>query len=153
MLTPLLPRLRLNGTKGVAFPAPVPFKTPADKPFVSFIPAIVTRPILFKLAFATNGAKQLGRPLPMRAFGSAPLPAISMLITGVTKDSVGIVLGSCEVTLYQTIDDVKVQSTISDPVTGAYTLVASPAISYYIVAYKAGSPDVAGTTVNTLVGT
>lgn len=78
---------------------------------------------------------------------------ITYLIAGVTKNSVGIILGSCVVKLYRTSDDVEVQTTTSDASTGAYSFtVLNTSTAYYIVAYKVGSPDVAGTTVNTLVG-
>lgn len=72
-------------------------------------------------------------------------------ISGVTKDSAGAVLGSCLVELFYTIDDRPVSKTLSDATTGAFSFAVGPNLSCYIVAYKAGSPDVAGTSVNTLV--
>jgi hypothetical protein len=77
----------------------------------------------------------------------------SLVISGVTKDSAGAVLGSCAVDLFTTADDVIQGRTVSDASTGAYSFSAGGGRTYYIVAYKAGSPDVAGTTVNTLVVT
>ncbi len=74
-------------------------------------------------------------------------------IAGVTKDSSGIVLGGCIVTLYYTLNDAAVGDVLSDPTTGAYSFSVGPNLACYIVAYKAGSPDVAGTTVNTLIAT
>ena len=72
-------------------------------------------------------------------------------IYGVTKDSAGAVLGNCVVDLFRTATDVLVESTVSDG-SGNYSfLTATPAAQHYVVAYKAGAPDVAGTTVNTLV--
>lgn len=73
-------------------------------------------------------------------------------ISGITKNAYGTPLGSCVVKLYRTNDDVEVQSQISDPSTGAYAFYMAGGGTYYVVAYLAGSPDVAGTTVNTLVG-
>lgn len=73
-------------------------------------------------------------------------------IAGVTKDSTGAVLGNCSVDLFKTDDDTKIASTSSDA-NGIYSIPASQYITCYAVAYKAGAPDVAGTTVNTLVGT
>jgi hypothetical protein len=76
------------------------------------------------------------------------------MITGVTKDSNGNILGSCVVELYETATDIALYKTTSDAVTGYYSFTCarySP-ITHYVVAYKAGSPDVAGTTVNTLLG-
>ena len=74
----------------------------------------------------------------------------SFSITGVTRDSTGAVLGSCEVHLFQTGFDIEIAQTTSDG-SGNFTfIIGNNAGYFYIVAYKAGSPDVAGTTVNTL---
>lgn len=35
---------------------------------------------------------------------------------------------------------------------GAYSLGASPSVTHQLVAYLAGTPDVTGSTINTLVG-
>lgn len=74
-------------------------------------------------------------------------------IVGVTRDAYGSVLGSCTVRLFRTSDDVEVDQTTSDPNTGAF-LASTPYYpdAHYLVAYKTGSPDVAGTSVNTLIG-
>jgi hypothetical protein len=73
------------------------------------------------------------------------------LIFGVTKDSTSTPLAACTVQLFQTVGDVFVGELVSDA-SGNYAFTVSPGIAYYIVAYKAGAPDVAGTTVNTLLG-
>lgn len=110
---------------------------------------------LFRLqrAFrARNGMIQKGVP-PLR-FGLRPPPTYPLLlISGVTKDSTGAALASCTVDLYRTIDKTWQQTVVSD---GSGNYVFSPVNNgngpFYIVAYKAGAPDVAGTTVNTLLG-
>lgn len=87
-----------------------------------------------------------------RPFRSPVFSASSLYLSGVTKDSAGAVLGSCVVELFNTQADRSIAKTTSDPTTGAYSfqiLVGGP---FYVVAYKAGLPDVAGTTVNTLIG-
>lgn len=87
-----------------------------------------------------------------KPFRSRPFSTyISARITGITKDSAGSALGSCVVDLFRTSDDVRVDSTTSDG-SGNFSFIPLAYGPYYIVAYKAGSPDVAGTTVNTLVG-
>lgn len=83
-------------------------------------------------------------------FRSRPLDTVNPRITGVTRDSTGTILGSCMVDLFRTVDDVKVDSYTSDATTGVYTLSAVGPGPFYVVAYKSGAPDVAGTTVNTL---
>ena len=72
-------------------------------------------------------------------------------ISGITKDSSGSSLGSCDVTLYQTGSDSVLGKTVSDG-SGNYSFsISSNSGNFYVVSYKSGSPDVAGTTVNTLV--
>lgn len=110
-------------------------------------------PILFKLQL--NGAPGRSTRLGIAPFmPELPLPGYSRLyISGITKDSSGVALGNCTVDLFRTIDDVLQQRTTSDG-GGNYALdpVNNGNGPYYIVAYKVGAPDVAGTTVNTLLG-
>lgn len=73
------------------------------------------------------------------------------LITGVTKDSTGAVLDNCTVTLFKTIDNMPSATTVSDD-NGNYSFsIDGNSQARFAVSYKAGSPDVAGTTVNTLI--
>ena len=74
-------------------------------------------------------------------------------IVGVTRDSNSNPLGGCTVYLYSTVSLALIAQTVSDG-SGNYTFVGpkSPAGgSFFVVAYLPGSPDVAGTTINTLV--
>ena len=72
-------------------------------------------------------------------------------IRGFTRDANGAVLGLCVVQLFLTANDQFVRELTSDP--GGYFEACSEYAGqgHYIVAYLAGTPDVAGTTVNTLV--
>ncbi len=106
---------------------------------------------------ATGLAGLLDKPTP--AYPSVihelrPIPPTYFRITGITRDSTGAVLGSCTVNWFNTADGSKIDSTTSDA-NGLYEFrtAGQPPNAYYLVAYKAGSPDVGGTTVNTLVGT
>lgn len=72
-------------------------------------------------------------------------------ITGVTRDSTGAALASCTVKLFRTADDVVMAATVSDA-SGNYEFRVGSLDACYAVSYKAGSPDVTGATVNTLVG-
>ena len=89
----------------------------------------------------------------VRAFNAFPSASRWQLfsISGITKDSAGAALGNCVIKLYRTSDDLESYSTVSDD-SGNYILPVNNLTQWYAVAYKAGSPDVAGTTVNTLVG-
>jgi hypothetical protein len=82
-------------------------------------------------------------------------PAIAQrfyLIAGTTTDQVGSALGNCIVYLYRTSDDLYIAQTVSNA-TGQFVHYALGGVQYYLVAYKPGSPDVVGTTLNTLTGT
>jgi hypothetical protein len=107
----------------------------------------MVQPIIFTLI----GKARRGGMCPLMP-GMTPPPATKLLISGVTKDSSGAALAGCTVSLYRTSDDVLMEKTNSDG-SGAYRFSAvGLSETYYVVAYKAGSPDVAGTTVNTLTG-
>jgi hypothetical protein len=87
-----------------------------------------------------------------------PLPPKYYSITGITKDSSGNVLANCVVELHRTIiptntDVITIVDRTTSDANGVFEFRSAATVSnYYLVAYKAGSPDVAGTTVNTLVG-
>jgi hypothetical protein len=70
-------------------------------------------------------------------------------LSGITRDSTGAVLGGCTVEMFYTLGDVWVQGTVSDA-SGAFSFSQMAPGPYYFVAYLPGSPDVAGTSVNTL---
>jgi len=90
-------------------------------------------------------------PLKPRAFFNAR-HRIEVIVSGFTRDSAGAILPSCPVHLFRTSDDLLMDVGTSDA-NGYYEFrTAIPAELYYVVAYKAGAPDVAGTTVNTLTG-
>lgn len=72
-------------------------------------------------------------------------------ISGVTKDSNGAALGNCTVKLFNKATDGVSQTAVSDA-SGNYSFIVDKTMQWYIVAYLAGGPDVAGTTVNTLAG-
>lgn len=80
--------------------------------------------------------------------------SISRFLRGFTKDSVGVAVANAIVQGFQTATDAFVGQVASGE-DGTYTLPTDvPAgTQHYLVAYKAGSPDTAGTTVNTLTPT
>ena len=112
-------------------------------------------PIIFTIqGVHLNISSALQKGVAPNLCGGRLLPTLKPQICGVTKDSVGTPLGSCVVQLFRTSNDSFLHEMTSD-VVGNYCITV-PLSDYpqcYIVAYKAGSPDVAGTTLNTLVGT
>ena len=73
-------------------------------------------------------------------------------VTGITIDQLGARLPSCTVKAFNSVTNVFVASTLSDG-TGVYTLTLPKGNTYFLVAYKPGSPDRAGTSVNTITVT
>jgi hypothetical protein len=72
-------------------------------------------------------------------------------ISGVTRDSSSNPIPNCDVHLFDTARDTELDQTTSDG-SGNYTFsLGTNSGFFYVVAYKPGAPDVAGTTVNTLV--
>lgn len=94
-----------------------------------------------------------GMPIVRSAYdgNQATFPERNYTISGVTKDATGAALGTCDVRLFNTATNVMEQITTSDA-SGNYAFVVDKTQTWFTVAYKVGAPDVAGTTVNTLVG-
>lgn len=68
-------------------------------------------------------------------------------LSGISRDAVGAALGACRVELHQ---GNIIKDTIISSGSGAFTFSNPGSGPFFLVAYKQGSPDVAGTTVNTL---
>lgn len=110
------------------------------------------RPIIFPLMRLMGAVGGKRRVPAFLVAEKRPFTTTILRIVGVTKDSTGAPLAGCTVDLFRTIDNVMIDSVVSDA-SGNYVFTsAGTQFSYYIVAYKAGAPDVAGTTVNTLLG-
>jgi len=134
LLQPVFMQQRLVAFQGNLVP-----KLPVNKPWAAVgLPSLIDAPTL----------------IPSVVHELRPYPPTSFRITGTTKDSTGAALGNCIVDWFNTADDVKIDTVTSDA-NGLFEFrtAGQPPNAYYLVAYKAGSPDVAGVTVNTLVGT
>ncbi len=90
---------------------------------------------------------------PVGFFCPQPLQPARYSISGVTRSSTGSPLADCAVEVYETVSGLLRGATVSDNV-GRYILdvTGGQGLTFFCVAYKPGSPDVAGTTINTLVG-
>ena len=98
---------------------------------------------------AVPGSKRPGERRPPRLVRGAA----SFIISGTALDSGGSPLPAATVKLFRTGDDSFVKQTVADG-SGLFSFTLSDnAGTFYVVAYLAGSPDVMGTTVNTLVAT
>lgn len=73
-------------------------------------------------------------------------------IVGVTRTSTGTVLANCVIDLFETGSDLVRGRTVSGA-DGSFNFGNPGTGPFYLVAYKTGSPDVAGTTVNTILPT
>ena len=72
-------------------------------------------------------------------------------ISGVTRDVNGTPIGNVICRLFLTSDNT-LQDTATSDANGNFSIYTPSTASHYIVAYKTGTPDIEGTTVNTLTG-
>jgi len=96
-----------------------------------------------------------GGPTPMGDFYVPVNQPPRYRVVGVTRNSTGVALASCAVEIFETGSGLLRGATVSDA-DGNYSLEVTGSgagLTFFVVAYKAGSPDVAGTTVNTLTAT
>jgi hypothetical protein len=102
--------------------------------------------------FIASGGKAV-RPmtLPGRAVYRRPA---RYTIAGITRDASNNPLAGCAVEVFETGSGLLRGATVSDA-NGNYSIdvTGGEGLTFFAVAYKAGTSDVAGTTVNTLVGT
>lgn len=82
---------------------------------------------------------------------ATPEGQYNYLISGTTRDTNGAALGLCTVHLFRTSDDAELNVTTSDA-NGLFSFRVAQSVQCYLVAYLPGSPDVAGTSLNTLTG-
>jgi len=100
-------------------------------------------------------------PLGLMKMGRGPfVPAIKPLpfaptlnISGITKDETGAATDGFTVYLFNMKDGtpVLVQTTVSSG-GGLYSFPVGSGLQYWAAIYQSGSPDKAGATLNTLVG-
>jgi hypothetical protein len=100
-----------------------------------------------------GSAKGIGPRVAFR-----PLPTAAFKLTGITKDETGAASGGFTVYLFVMTADrfgfpipVLADKTISDG-GGNYSFNVNGVDRYWVADYKAGSPDKAGATLNTLTG-
>jgi hypothetical protein len=105
------------------------------------------------------------RPNPMSNLAMPVRQPARYRISGITKNSAGVALGNCVVQVYESSSQAtliegqeahgKLRGSTDSGANGNYSLDVTglgSGLTFTVVAYKAGTPDVAGTTVNTLEG-
>ena len=122
-------------------------------------------PILFRLAGPNlNTSSGARRGVPPNLCGDFPLPARSVSITGVSRDSTGAPLGGCTCTLFRVTPGAtdaagvvgldtftQVATTVSDG-SGNYSFVVGFHGPYRVTFDLDGAPVRAGLTLKTLSG-
>lgn len=109
------------------------------------------QPILLKLDLAHN-VRSVSSMRGIGPFHPAMKPrSPPAVIRGVTRDAVGAPLASCALKVFRQ-EGTLVSTTTSDGSGNYVTDPVGPGQFHQIVAYKTGSPDVAGVTLNTLQG-
>lgn len=106
------------------------------------------------LGGGTDRAARRGNPPPL--LGNRILPTHPPInITGVTRDNLGAVLGECDVELYARAWNLPgaafVAGVVSDG-SGLFSFRVSLGQQYQHIAYKVGTPDVAGVSLRDLQG-
>jgi hypothetical protein len=143
----------LNGLKlsarGLFHPAVARLPASGDTLY-GITDANIDQPTMPKpIVFTMQGNRRMFHPLP------APLevPGPSWKIEGITKDETGAAAGGYTVYLFNVTSGtpILVKTTISDGA-GLYSFTVESGQSYWVVDYKAGTPDKAGATLNTLSG-
>jgi hypothetical protein len=80
-----------------------------------------------------------------------PRPTVTRpRFSGFSLTNIGGVLAGCDVVLYRTDTDAVV-TRFTTGADGSWLMNSNNSGAHYLVAYKAGSPDVAGTTLDTLL--
>jgi len=118
-----------------------------SRPLVApFIPAVVA-------GVVPTVARGVPRPIKRIRLSELSRPVIPppYAITGNTRDCNSALVGVAVVKLYNTATDVMEQVTTSD-LNGFYAFAVRDQSNRYLVAYKVGNPDLAGTTLNTIKG-
>jgi len=103
----------------------------------------------FAKAFSTNRGETVPNPLTDARRYLEDDGTLNMSLSGVTRDSTGATLGLCRVMIFRTEDNSFVTETTSDA-SGVWSVSLLKGGPFFEVCYKAGSPDVSGTSLNTL---
>lgn len=103
----------------------------------------------------TIPAVPLTKPATIRSFRYDPIiPQFAQShysISGTTRNSAGTALPACAVNLFETATELWRAGVTSDSL-GAFSFPVNGDRAFFLNGYKTGSPDVAGTTLNTLMG-
>jgi hypothetical protein len=96
------------------------------------------------------GRGQIGRGQIGTVISRSIGVARNLSLTGITRDSVGALLGICVTELLQSGGDILTQSTVSDA-GGNFTFTNPGSGPFFIRSYKDGAPNLAGVTDRNLI--
>ena len=77
-------------------------------------------------------------------------PETRLIFSGISRDKDGVALANCKVLIFSTHDNVLAAATTSDA-NGYWFAIVSTKGEHFHVKYKAGPPDVFGTSLNTRI--
>lgn len=134
----------------VVKPSSFVFLPPVAWPFLS-LPRADARPTQPRRdpLVSSYFRRVLVRFVPSR-FAKEMYGTLNMVLSYISRDAAGAPLGNCRVMIFRTEDMSFVGETTSDA-SGNWSLSMMKGGPFFFVEYKAGSPDRAGTSLNTLV--
>jgi hypothetical protein len=85
--------------------------------------------------------------IPAAPRAQPPATGTRFTLSGVSRDANGDVLAGCQVLVFRTYDNVLTAQTTSDG-SGVWSVTVDRLQRHFFVEYKAGTPDVFGTSLN-----
>lgn len=134
----------------MVFPSAFNVANKKGVPMIRFVQNIRSLGTTFQEVNANNTQDPVNVPLTIKAVIDRIAGFLSYRLSGVSRDSTGATLGNCRVMIFRTADNVFIMETTSDA-NGDWSVSLMAGGPYFQVEYKIGSPDLAGTSVNTLV--
>lgn len=119
--------------------------------FSTILNRSIFRAFVSTLNFVGGMTKQINRALSGIISFVGVRTDDAKTFTGTTKNRFGVALGSAIIKFFRTSSDIKLGQTISDS-SGDYEFKVGSSLEHFAVGYKAGSPDLFGTTRNTIAG-
>ena len=118
-------------------------------PLTKAMPNVRRLGTMYAAVSDTSIVNPVNVPLTDKMVPDRVLGALNMVLAGVSRDSAGAALGSCQVLVFRTEDKTLVAETTSDA-SGNWSISLLKGGPFFLVEYKGGGTSVAGTSLNTL---